>query len=303
MSPLRSLRLTPILGVLALTPATADEKPVLTRVDTSGAWVAPVNVPEAVARRALEVRNQPLPERIDAISELMLGLPYADGPTGEAAAPDPDPLVRYDVFDCLTFVEEVLALSLAGDPYHAAELRNAFRYGAGAEVDYARRRHFMELQWLPGAVADGLLRQTSREYGETIRGDREITAETWRAWRKTDTFHMSPSQLPAGRFDLDILPLDTAIAQADRIRPGSLIMIVRDDYEHIPLRITHLSMVLPGSPRMIRHATRMTSSMKVRDHELRYYLNLLKTYSNWPVTGIAVFEPLEQGPRLSRLPG
>ncbi|MCB9741246.1 MAG: DUF1460 domain-containing protein [Alphaproteobacteria bacterium] len=44
-----------------------------------------------------------------AISEPWLGLPYQLGPLGEAGGVDPDPVMRFDVFDCLTFIEEVLA--------------------------------------------------------------------------------------------------------------------------------------------------------------------------------------------------
>ena len=71
-------------------------------------------LPDEVAERVRVLRNKPLGERIKAHSESWMGRPYTDGPLGEAGGPDQDPMLRFDTFDCLTFVEEVLALSLAG---------------------------------------------------------------------------------------------------------------------------------------------------------------------------------------------
>lgn len=83
----------------------------------------PLFLPEATARRVLELRDEPLGTRVKAHSAPWLGLPYTDGPLGEAGGPDPDPVVRYDTFDCLTFVEEVLALSMATDPVNVQAVR------------------------------------------------------------------------------------------------------------------------------------------------------------------------------------
>ena len=68
-------------------------------------------LPEAIAQAVAESRNKPIGERISTISNAMMGTPYLNDAAGEATAPDFDPPVRYDAFDCLTFVEEVLALS------------------------------------------------------------------------------------------------------------------------------------------------------------------------------------------------
>ena len=78
------------------------------------AWAGPgeSTLPEAVREAAVDSRNLPLAERIDRVSESMLGHPYVNDPLGEGRGVDRDPPVRYDAYDCLTFVEEVLALSL-----------------------------------------------------------------------------------------------------------------------------------------------------------------------------------------------
>src|SRR5262245_55177664 len=102
-------------------------------------------IPAEVLAVATAVRNRPLPERMGAVSSALLGRPYVSDPMGEGVLPDADPFARYDAFDCLTFAEEVLALTLAPDPVHAAEVRASLRYGDEPR-DYVHRRHFMELQ-------------------------------------------------------------------------------------------------------------------------------------------------------------
>ncbi|MFX7825307.1 N-acetylmuramoyl-L-alanine amidase-like domain-containing protein, partial [Acinetobacter baumannii] len=61
---------------------------------------------------------------------------------------DQDPLWRLDVFDCTTFVETVLAASLATD--RAGFERELFdiRYHDG-RVRYLSRNHFPETDWIP----------------------------------------------------------------------------------------------------------------------------------------------------------
>src|SRR4030095_15162729 len=47
-------------------------------------------------------------------SRLLLGVPYVNGPLGEGEVGGPDPEPRYDLTraDCVTFLEESLALAL-----------------------------------------------------------------------------------------------------------------------------------------------------------------------------------------------
>ena len=59
-------------------------------------------------------------------------------------------------------------------------------------------------------------------------------------------------------------------------------------------------MVGDSKPVVFRHATAMSKSRKVRDNPLISYLELVQTYKNWKVDGIAVFEPRDFGPRRSR---
>ncbi len=258
------------------------------------------SLPPDLARAALDARSLPLAQRMRAVSEPLLGLPYLADSHGEGRGVDPDPPARYDTFDCLTFVEEVLALSLSGDPTHAAQVRSALRWDG--EPSYATRRHFMELQWIPDNLAAGWLVDTTDDYGRPVqRFEREVTAGTWRAWGRRSLFAHSDEQLPVGTMALDVLSLEDAMAVVDQLRPGTIVLTVRQDRPWIPIWITHLGFVLANAEQpTVRHATRMSSRV-VRDHPLEWYVEHVGTYSNWPTAGIALLEPVEQGPRLSAL--
>lgn len=257
--------------------------------------------PDELRAVAAAVRGRPLPERMSAVSAVLLGRPYVNDPMGEGAGHDPDPLARYDQFDCLTFAEEVLSFALAADPVDAARVRDALRYGAGP-LDYAHRRHFMELQWIPGNVADGWLVATTAEYGAVTTLHKTVTAETWRGWGPRKGFALTDAELPSGEMTLDVLPLDEALRVADTVRPGSLVLTVRTDRAGVPLWTTHVSLLVEDEQGkvVIRHATKIGNG-GTRDHDFRWYLEHLKTY-RWPVLGVAILEPVDQGPRLSALP-
>ncbi len=258
-------------------------------------------IPPEIADIARSVGHLPLPERMARISEAMLGRPYVSDPLGEGQGVDPDPIARYDAFDCLTFTEEVLALSLAGDPVHAAQIRRDLRYGPENTIDYVNRRHFMELQWIPGVVRDGWLRNTTSEYGEVVLLEKEVTASTWRSWRPRRRFAHTDEQLPYGPMRLEVLPLAEARKVADRIRTGSVILTVRKDRPTVPIWVTHVSLVVPGPDDrpVLRHATKIGEG-GTRDHSLDWYLRHLESYTNWKVLGITVLEPVE--PLVRRAP-
>ena len=140
-------------------------------------------VPEAVAKAAHDHRDAPLGHRITAISEAMMGTPYLNDATGEGAAPDFDPPARYDAYDCLTFVEEVLALSLAPDVRGAAAVRDSLRYGEGKPQTYENRLHFMLQQWVPKALEAGWLRDITAELGETRLMRKTVSLRNWQWWK------------------------------------------------------------------------------------------------------------------------
>ena len=85
--------------------------------------------------------SEPIGIRMKHITEGFLGKPYLLNGIGELQEPDPDPIVRYDAFDCLTFVEEALSLALGRTPTAVDQIRKDLRYGDGP-VTYEKSKSF-----------------------------------------------------------------------------------------------------------------------------------------------------------------
>ncbi|WP_230425661.1 N-acetylmuramoyl-L-alanine amidase-like domain-containing protein [Spartinivicinus ruber] len=88
--------------------------------------------------------------KVNKISELLLGTPYADGKLGEGinGKYDKDPLYRFDQFDCTTFVETVMAVAISDSSDNFLNNINNIRY-KGGYVSYTTRNHFPSLDWIP----------------------------------------------------------------------------------------------------------------------------------------------------------
>jgi hypothetical protein len=241
----------------------------------------------------------PLAERIGAVSAPFLGRPYVDGCAGEGEGSDPDPPARYDVFDCLTFIEEVLALALAPDPAWAGWYRTQLRFRDGV-ARYDQRHHFFESQWIPDNIEAGFIEDITPSLGEVVWIDKEVGPQVWQHWKRRRWFTLEDDQFPTEPLRLPVLPLDRALEAVDRIPAGAIIVTVRIPIDHLPILVTHVGITVPAKVPTMRHATRMTGQ-RVRDDRLAWYVEHLREYTHWPVAGINVLMPREQGPRSGAL--
>lgn len=257
-------------------------------------------IPEDVRQRAREAHGWSLGQRVRHISEPWLGLPYEMGPLGEAGGVDPDPVTRYDVFDCLTFVEETLALALAPDPIDAPRVRAALRYRNGGPATYENRRHFMVAEWIPGTIAEGWMVDITPTFAGAVHAQKVVTPDVWANWRRRSLFALPDARLPIGSFDYWYLPLDAAAAAVPKIPPGSVVFTLREPWPHLPEAITHVGLTVAAEVPTMRHASRMGKRI-VRDDKLAWYVEHLRTYVNWPAAGLIVLYPQEFGPTPGRL--
>ncbi|MNJ92691.1 hypothetical protein D3C87_103650 [compost metagenome] len=103
-------------------------------------------------------------ERMDYFSSLFLGKPYLGGALGEGpfGRYDLDPLYRFDVFDCTTFVETVMALTQAKSPKQFTAVINDIRYENGV-VDLFKRNHFTSVDWNPNNEKRGFVKDVTAE--------------------------------------------------------------------------------------------------------------------------------------------
>lgn len=111
-------------------------------------------------------------KRLDVISKIFVGLPYGKGgPLGEGPQGkyDQDPLYRFDTFDCTTYLETIMALAMARDVSEFEITLDKIRYENG-EIDYLKRNHFTDLQWIPFNVQNGYMAEINHQ----IVGPKEI---------------------------------------------------------------------------------------------------------------------------------
>jgi hypothetical protein len=88
-------------------------------------------------------------ERVLAIAGASAGTPYHDGPLGEGpGAPyDDDPLIDLSRADCVTFVEQVIAMAQSHSYDETVQRLQRIRYKNG-EIRFERRNHFMLADWV-----------------------------------------------------------------------------------------------------------------------------------------------------------
>jgi len=197
-------------------------------------------------------------DRLVQASALFLGTPYADGPLGEgdAGGPDPDPRVDLGRADCVTYLEQSLALALcrggdrrvpAADPF--LRLLDRIRYRDG-EVGFATRNHYMALDWLPAnawLVEDVTDRLRS---GATIEVTRAIDRATFLRGHGAEP---RPGLDDPRDLTLRIVPRESLDAVAGAIESGDLVFWVGSK-DGIDVVHTGLA-VRAGGTLLFRHAS------------------------------------------------
>jgi hypothetical protein len=233
----------------------------------------------------------PLPARLLAVSERFLETPYGFSPLGEGKGKDPDPLIRFDLVDCLTYVEETIALAVARRPEEVEPALEAIRYQR--QVDYADRNHLMEAQWLPSNVAKGFLKDVTAAHGgkDAQRVEKVVTRGTWQS-PSSKELDLPEEKHLVGSFPLTIIPLDKVLAHAREVPAGTLMLVVREDRPGKVTRITHLGFVVHKGKRVfLRHASRNPFA-RVVDEDLESFLTRNARYEKWRVDGVSLYEVL-----------
>src|SRR5438876_12299588 len=108
--------------------------------------------------------------RIEVLSRLFLGRPYTISPLiGSAEKPEVF-TTSLDGFDCVTYVETVLALSRASTVDEFIEWLRRIRY-EGGHVQWERRNHYMT-SWIGNNARIGALRRVTPRGAATVVKER-----------------------------------------------------------------------------------------------------------------------------------
>lgn len=253
-------------------------------------WAEMGEAQRADAMESLKAR--PMLERVLRASEGFLGTRYALSPLGEGAGKDPDPLLRFDAVDCLTMVEQAMALASAPAPSKLVETLNDIRY-AGAP-SWEARLHVMEAQWLPEQIRRGRLRDVTRVWGGTVtrRVKKVLSDATWRE-KSGRALELPADVQPKGAFEFDLIPAAAAVEALAKAPSGLLVVVVRADRPWVVTRISHVGVLVqtPKGP-ALRHASR--SFGRVVDEPLARYLSRNLDFAQWTIEGLSLYEPLER---------
>ncbi len=231
---------------------------------------------------------RPLSDRLEGVSAKFLGTAYVASPLGEGKGKDPDPLVRYDAVDCLTFVEESIALSLATSPEGVVPLLTRIRY-EGETPDFEARNHVMEAQWLPSNLKKGFIKDITRAVGgeQTVKVKKTLDDVAW-ASKSGASLGLSSDGQRRGDFEWDLIPAALAQERLKAAATGTLVVVVRADRPKMVTRISHVGFLIHKKAGLfLRHASR--SFGKVVDEPLANYLGRNLGYAKWTVEGVSLF--------------
>lgn len=171
-----------------------------------------------------------------------VGKKYTADPLGEEKFPDLDPLIRFDAFDCMTFVETSLA---GGD----LDKLTKIRYKNG-DIDFLNRNHFTETDWLENNK--DIIENVSNKYGKTAIRSVVIDKQKW-----FKRVHKIDVKTPKQTTKIEYIPY----LELDKIKTDEtlIVLFVIDnpkmrDRIGTDLAISHMGFLLPNG--ILRHASR-----------------------------------------------
>lgn len=273
---------------------------------------------EAVLAQCKDRRG--IAARVECFSAQFLGRPYNDaGPLGEGVASefDPDPLYRFDSFDCTTFIETVMALAHSQDFEEFKRHLLRLRY-KDAKVSFVSRNNFPDVEWTANNIADGyFFDQTTRILPDGPVAETQIEKRAWLEMmsekRLSAHYPMTAEKLTALKAEGAKLPLDeqvmasrfqyipiaaaldpqTGEALLDRLPDLAVINIVRPNWDlkkyiGTNMNVGHQAFLIRINGKLfMRHA----SSLGEKNVQDMLFVDYLKKFETSKVTkGFQVLE-------------
>ncbi|MGB0454181.1 MAG: N-acetylmuramoyl-L-alanine amidase-like domain-containing protein [Bacteriovoracaceae bacterium] len=175
-----------------------------------------LTIAEATSLLEMNEDNQDIHDRAMKFSKHFLKRPYQGGPCGEGVDGDyePKPLSDFSVFDCVTYVEAVMALSFASNAAEfsqfSGELKN-IKYCDSEFVCYANRNHFTSLHWIPNAIEKGYLEDITLEvFADSPERMKWIRVNEWYGDKAEALLNAEESFLGENQAKLDELNFESA---------------------------------------------------------------------------------------------
>lgn len=220
---------------------------------------------------------------LDKISHSLLNIPYSRDPLGENGGIDKDPIYRFDKFDCLTFVETVLALTFNKNSDDFENIIKRIRYKDG-EVDIKKRNHFINPDWIQNN--SDFVKEATKSVADKINSKLSVSKimldrKTW--FKKNYNIDVNVEEQEAV---LDYIPLDTLLEKEAELTRAITEPMILNIVIHKPefkkrygseINTSHIGFLIPTENGLtFRHAS--FHKEKVVDDEFFRYLRMLKKY-------------------------
>jgi Protein of unknown function (DUF1460) len=202
--------------------------------------------------------------RMDVLSGRLLGRCYIANPLIGSAETSEVFMASLDGFDCVTYIETVLALARASSIDGFIEWLRKIRYEQG-DVQWERRNHYMT-QWIRNNVREGIIRPVSMPKVPIVSSERVL--------------NVIPGLL-AQRIHLRCVPKRAVRRLTEYLQTGDLIFFASTRKN---LDIFHAGIIVRAPDRMrMRHASR--GQGMVVEQELEEFLEVNR------MTGVIVVRP------------
>lgn len=193
-----------------------------------------------------------------------LGAPYVNSPLGEECAPDTDLLIRFDAFDCTTFVETVLANGDVG-------VLNQIRYKDG-KIGFLNRNHFIESDWLVNN--SDRVQNVSADYAQTKTRSVIIDKKSW-----LKKVHNIDTDFKPVAVELEYIPYE--FAKDFIVEKPMIVLFITDNADFrdkigTDLAVVHMGLLMPNG--VLRHAS--SEHGVVVDVPFEEYVNARKKNKN-----------------------
>lgn len=213
--------------------------------------------------------------RIDVLSRRLLGHPYQPNPLIGSAAEAEVFVASLDGFDCVTFIETVLALALSSNAGDFIQWLRKIRYEEG-RIEWERRNHYMT-GWIRNNAREGIVRPLTTPAVPIVSRERVLD--------------VLPG-LPARRTRVKSVPKKAAPRLVQHLQSGDLIFFA-STRKH--LDVFHVGIIVRGHKDLLmRHASR--SRGEVVEQELNDFLRTNR------MSGVIVVRPREPTRRLRTVP-
>jgi hypothetical protein len=205
--------------------------------------------------------------RIEFLSRQFLGQSYEPNPLIGSASIVEVFSASFEGFDCVTYIETVLALALASNVDDFTEWLRKIRY-EGGRVEWERRNHYMTF-WIRNSVREGIIGPVSMPAVPTLTRERILNVVPGLAPQRTRVKCVSKRGLPwLERY----------------LQTGDLIFFV-STRKH--LDVFHAGIIVRGEKVSMRHASR--SKDAVVEQTLSDFLEANR------MTGVIVMRPQARG--------